>query len=73
MTGPDQDNLADTGLLPVIYYVFEDANIGTTILLDGGSNTSLITTKLAEALRLEGKIMLTTIFKAGDEIAQPVP
>ena len=57
----------------MIYYVFEDAKIGTTILLDEGFNTSLITTKLAEALHLEGKIMLTTIFKAGDEIAQPVP
>ena len=61
ISDPDQDNIADTGLLPVIYYYFEDANIGTTILLDEGSNTSLITTKVAEALCLEGKIMLTTI------------
>ena len=31
---PDEENLAETGLLPMIYYLFEDANIGTTIFLD---------------------------------------
>ena len=55
----------------MIYYVFEDDNIRTTIFLDEGSKTSFTTTKLAEALHLS-KAMLTTIFKAGDEIAQPV-
>ena len=69
LTVPDEENLAETGLLPMIYYLFEDANIGTTIFMDEGSNTSLITTKLAEALHLEGKVMLTMIFKAGEEIA----
>ena len=73
MTSPDQDNLVETGLLPMIHYVFKDVNIGTTIFMDEGSNTSLITTKLADALRLEGKVMLTMVLKAGEEVAQPVP
>ena len=55
LTVPDKENLAETGLLPMIDYLFEDANIGTTIFMDEGSNTSFITTKLAEALHLEGR------------------
>ena len=73
LTVPDEENLAETCLLPMIYYTFKDINVVTTIFLDKGSNTSLITTKIAEALHLEGKIMLTMILKAGEEIAQPVP
>ena len=57
----------------MIDYLFEEANIGTTIFMDEGSNTSFITTKLAEALHLEGEVKLTRIFKAGEEIAWPVP
>ena len=72
LTVPDEENLAETSLLPVIDYLFEDANIGTTIFMDEGSNMSFITTKLAEALHLEGEFKLTTIFKAGEEIARPV-
>ena len=73
LTVPDKENLAETGLLPMIDYLFEEANIGTTIFMDEGSNTSFITTKLAEALNLEGEVKLTKIFKAGEERARPVP
>ena len=72
LTIPDEENLAETGLLPMIDYLFEEANIGTTIFLDEGSNTSFIITKLAKALHLEGEVKLTMIFKAGEEIARPV-
>ena len=61
--------IAETGLLPMIDYLFEEANIATTIFMDEGSNTSFITTKLAEALNLEGEVKLTKIFKAGEERA----
>ena len=44
---PNQDGPADIGLLPVRYHVFEDTNTATTILLDEGSSTSLITNKMA--------------------------
>ena len=69
---PDQDNTADTGILPMIHYVFKDVNQGTTIFMDEGSNTSLITTKLANALYLEGKVKLTTVLKACDKVGQAV-
>ena len=69
---PDQDGPTDIGLLPVIYHVFEDTNTATTILLDEGTNTSLITTKMAQDLSLKGKIMLTKICKAGDEFTHHV-
>ena len=55
------------GLLPVIHYVFKDVNQGTTIFMDEGSNTSLITSKLANALYLKGKVQPTTVPKACDE------
>ena len=42
-------------LLPVIHYVFKKINQGTTIFMDKGSNTLLITSKLANALYLKGK------------------
>ena len=69
LTVPDEENLMETGLLPMIDYIFKDTSIGTTIFMDEGSNTSFITTKLAEALHLEGEFKLTRIFKAGEEIA----
>ena len=69
LTVPDEENLAETSLLPMIDYLFEDVNVGTTIFMDEGSNTSFITTKLAGALHLEGEFKLTRIFKAGEEIA----
>ena len=65
----DHDGPTDIGLLPMIDYLFEKANIWTTIFMDEGSNTSFITTKLAESLHLEGEFELTKIFKAGEEIA----
>ena len=65
--------IAETGLLPMIDYLFEEANIATTIFMDERSNTSFITTKLAEALKMEGEVKLTKIFKAGEERARPVP
>ena len=69
---PDQDDLEDYGLLPMIHYVFKDVNQGTTIFMDEGSNTSLITTKLAYSLFLEGKVKLTTVLKACDKVGQSV-
>ena len=72
LTSPDQDNLVETGLLPMIHYVFKDVNQGTTIFMDEGSNTLLITTKLADSLFLEGKVKLTTVLKACDKVGQSV-
>ena len=69
----DQDVPADIGLLPVIYHVFEDTNTATTILLDEGSSTLLITNKMARDLGLKGKTMLTKICKTGKEFTQPIP
>ena len=55
----------------MINYLFEEATISTTILMDEGSNASFITTKLAEALHLKGRSMLTKILRAGEEVARP--
>ena len=68
MSDPDQDNTVVTGILPMIHYVFKDVNQGTTIFMDEGSNTLLITTKLASALYLEGKVKHTTVLKACDKV-----
>ena len=69
----EQDDLVDIGLLPIIYHVFEDTNTDTTILLDEGSNTSLITMKVAKSLGLKGRIMLTVICREGDKMSRPLP
>ena len=61
--------ITETGLLPMINYLFEEAKIVTTIFMDERSNTSFITIKLAEALNMEGEVKLTKIFKAGEERA----
>ena len=58
------------GLLPVINYIFKKVNQGTTVFMDEGSNTSLITTKLANALYLKGKVQLTTVLKACNKTTQ---
>ena len=55
MTLKEEDS-EQFGLLPVIHYIFKEVNQGTTIFMDKGSNTSLITTKLATALYLKGKV-----------------
>ena len=68
MSDPDQDNTAVTGILPMIHYIFKDVNQGTTILMDEGSNTLLITTKLASTVYLEGKVKLTTVLKACNKV-----
>ena len=52
------------GMLPILYYVFEDAKVETSILMDEGSNTSLISTKLAKSLNLVGEPRITTVTKA---------
>ena len=57
-------------LLPVIHHVFKDINQGTTIFMDEGSNTSLIMSKLANALYLKGKVQRTTVLKACDKDTQ---
>ena len=61
-------HFADVGILPVIYHTFEETRMSMTILLDEGSNTSLITTQVAKSLGLKGRIMLTSICKAGEQI-----
>ena len=65
-----QDDLEQYGLLPMIHYVIQEVNQGTTVFMDEGSNTSLITTKLANALFLKGKVKLTTVLKACDRTTQ---
>ena len=61
-----QDDLKQYGFLPMVHYVFKEVNQGTTVFMDEGSNTLLITTKLANALFLKGKVKLTTVLKACD-------
>ena len=61
-----QDDPEQFGLLPMIHYVFKEVNQGTSVFMDKGSNTSLITTKLANALYLKGKVQLTTVLMACD-------
>ena len=65
-----QDDLDQYSLLPMIHYVFKEVNHGTTVFMDEDSNTSLITTKLANALFLKGKVRLTTVLKACDRVGQ---
>ena len=65
-----QDDLDQYGLLPIVHYVFKEVNQGTTVFMDEGNNTSLITTKLANALFLKGKVRLTTVLKACDQVGQ---
>ena len=59
--------IADVGILPIIYHIFEETRISTMILLDEGSNTSLITTQVAKSLGLKGRTKLTSICKAGEQ------
>ena len=68
----EQDDTLVTGILPMIHYIFKDVNQGTTIFMDEGSNTSLITMKLANALYLQGKVKLTTVLKACDKVSQAI-
>ena len=68
----EQDDTLVTSILPMIHYIFKDVNQGTTIFMDEGSNTLLITMKLANALYLEGKVKLTTVLKACDKVSQAV-
>ena len=63
----NEEALEQFGLLPIIHYVFKEVNQGTTIFMDEGSNTSLITSKLANALYLKGKVQCTTVLKACDK------
>ena len=69
MTSNEEDS-EQFGLLPVIHYIFKEINQGTTIFMDKGSNTSLIMSKLANALYLKGKIQLTTVLKTCDKDTQ---
>ena len=57
-------------MLPMLHYVFEEVNQGTTIFMDEGSNTSLITSKLVNSLYLKEKIKLTTVTKACERIGE---
>merc|ERR1711873_258324 len=67
-----EDDPEQFGVLPMIHHVFKEVNQGTTIFMDEGSNTSLITSKLANALYLEGKVKLTTVLKACDKVSQAI-
>ena len=68
-----QDDPEQFGLLPMIHYVFKEVNQGTTVFMDEGSNTSLITIKLANALFIKGKVKRSTVLKACDKTAQSEP
>ena len=69
MTSKEEDS-EQFLFLPVIHYIFKEVNRGTTVFMDKGSNTLLITTKLANALYLKGKVQLTTALKASDKTTQ---
>ena len=69
MTSTEEDP-EQFGLLPMIHHIFKEVNQGMIIFMDKGSNTSLITTKLANALYLKGKVQLTTVLKACDKTTQ---
>merc|ERR1712240_621141 len=58
------------GLLPLIHFIFKEVNQGTTIFMDESKNTLLITSKLANALYLKGKVQCTTVLKACDKDTQ---
>ena len=59
--------IADVRILPVIYHIFEETRTSMTILLDEGSNTSLITTQVVKNLGLKGETKSTSIYKAGEK------
>ena len=67
-----QDYFDQHCLLSMNHYVFQDVNQVTTVFMDEGSNTSLITTRLANVLFLEGKVKLTTVLKACDRVCKSV-
>ena len=69
---PDE-NSEDSGLLAMLHYTFKDVNQGTVIFIDEGSQTSAISTKLARALYMQGKITLTTVTRAFEKIGQNEP
>ena len=69
MTLKDEDS-EWFGLLPLIHHIFKEVNQGTTISMDEGSNTSLITMKLTNVLYLKGKVQLTTVLKSCDKATQ---
>ena len=65
-----EDDPEQFGLLPMIHHVFKEVNQGTTVFVDEGSNILVITTKLANALYLKGKVQLTTVLKVCDWTTQ---
>ena len=64
INGVNEEEPEDYGMLAMLHYTFKEVNQGTTVFIDGGSNTSLITTSLANSLYLKGKIRLTTVTRA---------
>ena len=54
------------GMLETIYHVFGKVNIGTVILADGGSTTSLISATLAGNLYLKGTDKWVNLYRVGD-------
>ena len=63
----NKEDLEQFFLLPGIHYIVKEVNQGTTIFMDEGSNSLLITSKLANALYLKGKVQCTTVLKACDK------
>lgn len=54
------------GMLETIHYVFKRVNIGTVILTDSGSTTSLITASLAGNLYLKGTDKWVNLYRVGE-------
>ena len=65
-----QKDSEDYGMLPMLHYILEEVNQGTTVFIDEGSNTSLITSKLVNSLYLKGKVKLTTVTKACEKTGE---
>ena len=64
LTGGEGEGGLEVGMLEMFHHVFEDVNIGTTVLTDGGSNISLMTTELASYLHLRGVRKWMSIYRA---------
>ena len=69
----EDDDAEDYGMLAMIHIVFKEVNQGTIAFIDGGSNTSAISTKLARSLFLQGKVKLTTLTRACERTGQTQP
>ena len=69
----EDDDPENFGMLAMLHIVFKGVNQGTIAFIDEGSNTSAISTKLAHALYLQGKVKLTTLTRACERTGQTEP